>query len=432
MELHVFKFGGASVKDANGIRNIAKILESHKGQCIAVVISAMGKTTNLLEKITAAFFYQKPELDSLVTETKAFHHEICMELFKIENHPIFANINADFKEMEDILAAKPSDNWDFEYDQIVSYGEFWATKIVSAYLNENNVNNTWIDIIDMLKTDDTYREAKVDWETTRMLIRNQMFPIFEKASNDKHNLVITQGFTGQTEGGWATTLGREGSDYTAAILAYCLDANGVTIWKDVPGVLNADPKWFSDTVKLDKISYLDAIELAYYGASVIHPKTIQPLQNKKIPLYVKSFIDPTLSGTVINSDECKLEVPSFIFKINQVLITISTRDFSFIIEENLRDIFQLFTENRVRMNVMQNSALNLTVSVDYDERTVTSLINELKKEYKIRYNKGLELITIRNYDQATIDRVCVDKEVMLEQKSRTTVQLVVKDKSIEA
>ncbi|MEI7595398.1 MAG: aspartate kinase [Bacteroidota bacterium] len=428
MNLSVFKFGGASVKDASGIKNIGKILELHKGQRVAVVISAMGKSTNALEKITDAFFYKKPELAAYVSEIKNFHKSICSQLFESPTHPIYSNLEADFNEMEDILAQEPTDNWDFEYDQIVSYGEFWATKIVSNYLNEIGVSNTWIDIIDMLKTDNTYREAKVDWETTQKLIRKFMFPIFEKSDDNKHNLVITQGFTGQTDGGWATTLGREGSDYTAAILAFCLDAKDVTIWKDVPGVLNADPKWFSDTVKLDKISYLDAIELAYYGASVIHPKTIQPLQNKSIPLYVKSFVNPDEPGTVINADECRLEVPSFIFKINQVLITISTRDFSFIIEENLRDIFQLFTDHRVRMNVMQNSALNLTVSVDYNERTVNKLIKALDKEYKVRFNKGLELVTIRNYDQATIDRVCIDKEILFEQKSRTTVQLVVKQK----
>lgn len=424
--MRVFKFGGASVKDAHGIKNIATILKSHNGQAIAVVISAMGKTTNLLERITDAFFYKKAELSKLVEEVKTFHYQICNQLFETENHPIYENLAKDFKEMEDILAQQPSDNYDFEYDQIVSYGEFWATKIVSEYLNSVKVKTTWIDIIDMLKTDNTWREAKVDWELSRELIRKQMLPILNNPNPDEHNFVITQGFTGLTEGGWATTLGREGSDYTAAILAYCLEAEDVTIWKDVPGVLNADPKWFSDTVKLDKISYLDAIELAYYGASVIHPKTIQPLQNKKIPLFVKSFVHPNEPGTVINADDCKLEVPSFIFKINQVLITISTRDFSFIIEENLRDIFKIFSEQRVRINVMQNSAMNFTVSVDFDERKIPVLIEELKKGFKVRFNEGLELITIRHYDQATIDRVCVQKEVLLEQKSRNTVQLVVK------
>jgi aspartate kinase len=315
-----------------------------------------------------------------------------------------------------------SDNYDYDYDQLVSAGEIISTRIVSAFLNRAGIENQWIDARAIIRTDNTYRESKVDWAKTEELVKNAMdFKDF--------NVYITPGFIGGTSENMSTTLGREGSDFSAAILAYCLEAEEVIIWKDVPGVLNADPKYFDNTVKLERLSYYDAIELAYYGASVIHPKTIKPLQNKGIPLWVKSFLNPQEIGTVVQTDKAELEVPSFIFKMNQVLITIAARDFSFIVEQNLRDIFQALSENRVRINVMQNTALSFSISTDWDERKVLPLISTLEKDYKIKYNMGLELVTIRNYDQATIDRVTVNKEIILEEKSRNTVQMVMREVS---
>jgi aspartate kinase len=281
-----------------------------------------------------------------------------------------------------------------------------------------------MDVRGLIQTDNTYREGKVDWELTQKLVDKELKPLI---SGTQKNIVVTQGFLGGTSENFTTTLGREGSDYTAAILAYTTDSESVTIWKDVPGVLNADPKWFDETQKLDQISYQDAIELAYYGATVIHPKTIKPLQNKKIPLIVKSFVNPSEKGTIINDVQSPLPVPCFIFKINQVLLSISPKDFSFIMEQNLSEMFNLFAERQVKVNVMQNSAISFSISIDNDERKVPDLIKTLQQDYKVLYNEGLELITIRYYDQATIDRVTVGKKILLEVKSRYTVQLVVKN-----
>ena len=281
---------------------------------------------------------------------------------------------------------------------------------------------SWLDARGIIQTDNTYNEGNVDFELTQQLAETNLLPLL-----NKHDIILTQGFIGGTSENFTTTLGREGSDYTAAILAYSANAESVTIWKDVQGVLNADPKWFSDTKKIDELTYQDAIELAYYGATVIHPKTIKPLQNKNIPLYVKSFVEPVSEGTIIKNSHKQLPIPSFIFKINQMLITISPRDFSFIAEENLSKIFALFHQHQVKINVMQLSAISFSVCVDMDDKKIKLLIQILQSDYKVLYNDALELVTIRYYDQSTIDRVCVNKEVLMEQKSRYTVQLVVRN-----
>jgi len=415
--MKVFKFGGASVKDANAVKNVATILKRFPNENIIVVISAMGKITNALERLTDAFFYKKENAATVLNEIKKYHLDILDQLFEDKNHAIFNELNNTFVELEWAIEDEPTHSYNHEYDQIVSMGEIISTKIVSAYLNNVHIKNTWLDVRGIIQTDNTYREGKVDWELTQNLSQH--------LANQK-GIVITQGFIGGTSENFTTTLGREGSDYTAAILAYTTNAESVTIWKDVPGVLNADPKWFDETKKLEQISYQDAIELAYYGATVIHPKTIKPLQNKKIPLYVKSFLSPEEKGTVINEMQSPLPIPCFIFKVNQVLISISPKDFSFIIEENLSDIFNLLAEKQVKVNVMQNSAISFSVSVDADERKLPDLIGTLQKDYRVLYNENLELITIRYYDQATIERVTIDKKILLEVKSRNTVQLVVK------
>lgn len=415
--MKIFKFGGASVKDAAAVKNVATILNRFPNENIIVVVSAMGKTTNALERLTDAFFYKKENTNEILTEIKKYHFDILEQLFENKNHPIFDELNNTFVELEWAIEDEPTHSYNHEYDQIVSMGEIISTKIVSAYLNEASIKNQWLDIRGVIQTDNTYREGKVDWALTQELSDSHL-----KTSG----IVVTQGFIGGTSENFTTTLGREGSDYTAAILAYTTNAESVTIWKDVPGVLNADPKWFDETKMLEQISYQDAIELAYYGATVIHPKTIKPLQNKKIPLYVKSFLKPEDKGTVINEAQSPLPIPSFIFKIHQVLLSISPKDFSFIVEENLSDIFNLFAEKQIKVNVMQNSAISFSVSIDNDERKLPDLVKTLQKNYRVLYNDSLELITIRYYDQETIDRVCIDKKILLEVKSRNTVQLVVK------
>lgn len=429
--MKVFKFGGASVKDANAVKNVATVLKRFPNENIIVVVSAMGKVTNALERLTDAIFFKNGKATVILNEIKKYHFDIIEELFPDKNHPVYTDINNTFVELDWAVEDEPTPNYNYEYDKIVSMGEIISTKIVNAYLKEVDLNSKWYDVRDLIQTDNTYREGKVNWDPTQKLVDEHLLPLFnspfEACKGNVFKIIITQGFIGGTSENFTTTLGREGSDYTAAILAFTTNAESVTIWKDVPGVLNADPKWFDETKKLEQISYQDAIELAYYGATVIHPKTIKPLQNKKIPLYVKSFIHPEEEGTVINEMQSPLPIPCFIFKVNQVLISISPKDFSFIVEENFSDIFNLFAEKQVKVNVMQNSAISFSVSVDNDDRKLPDLIKTLQKQYRVLYNDNLELITIRYYDQPTIDRVTLDKKILLEVKSRYTVQLVVKN-----
>ncbi len=424
--MQVFKFGGASVKDADGVKNVAEVLKQFPNQKIAVVISAMGKTTNALERLAKAYFYKNESAETVLEEIKKYHFDICHQLFSTSTHPIYTELENTFVELHWAIEDEPTQGFDFEYDQIVSMGEIISTKIVSAYLNEIGLNNKWVDVRGLVQTDNTYREGKVDFELTESLAKSELEKIFQA-----NNLVITQGFIGGTSENFTTTLGREGSDYTASILAYCLNAQNVTIWKDVPGVLNADPKWFAHTKKIDELSYHDAIELTYYGATVIHPKTIKPLQNKNIPLYVKSFLKPKEEGTVIRDGEKRLNIPSYIFKIDQVLISIQPKDFSFIAEDNLSDIFEIFSKHGVKINLMQLSAISFSVCCDHVEPKINQLVQELQTQYKVLYNSGLELMTVRYYTQETIDSLIAKKIILLEQRSRFTVQMVMKNEIAE-
>jgi len=424
----VFKFGGASVKDADAVRNVGKVMQLYPNEEIVVVVSAMGKTTNALEKITQEYLSKDAGLTASVADLKAYHQQILECLFPDEKHPIYDQVNNVLVELDWIVEEEPINEFDFEYDQIVSLGEMISTKIVSAWLTESGISNTWIDVRDLIKTDNTYREAQVDWASTALGVTKMMPSVFN-GGNGK--VAVTQGFIGVTSENYSTTLGREGSDYTASILGSILGAEDVTIWKDVPGVLNADPKWFKDTEKLEALSYHDAIELAFFGATVIHPKTLKPLQNNGIPLLVRSFFDPEQEGTLITGLK-KLPkdlktVPSFIFKINQVLISILPRDYSFIVEENLSDIFKEFAQRGVKINLMQHAALSFSVCVDADAMKVPDLIKELGNDYKVLYNENVELVTIRDYDQATIDRVVTRKKIYVEQKTRQTARFVVRD-----
>lgn len=420
--MQVFKFGGASVKDADGVKNVAEVLKQFPHDKLCVVISAMGKTTNALERLTKAFFYKTENAEEILEEIKQAHYAICKNLFTNPSHPIYTDLENTFVELHWAIEDEPTHGYDFEYDQIVSIGEVVSTKIVSAYLNDIGIANKWMDARGLIQTDNTYREGKVDFELTESIVKSQIEP-----NLIGNRIVITQGFIGGTSENFTTTLGREGSDYTASILAYCLNAKNVTIWKDVPGVLNADPKWFAKTKKIDELTYQDAIELTYYGATVIHPKTIKPLQNKQIPLYVKSFLNPKENGTVIKDGDNRLNIPSYIFKVNQVLISIQPKDFSFIAEDNLSDIFELFSKHGVKINLMQLSAISFSVCCDDDAEKIKLLVAELQQTFKVLYNSNLELMTVRYYTPETIDLLTKNKLILLEQRSRFTVQMVMKN-----
>jgi aspartate kinase len=418
--MKVFKFGGASVKDAESVRNIASILKKYADNLV-VVISAMGKTTNALERVLNAYIERDIEL--AITELRSlreYHLKIANDLLQDKQHALFSELGDIFDGLGNKMEAHPKGSYNEEYDQLVSWGEIISTIIVSNYLNHAGIRNEWTDARQFLKTDGTFREARIDWDLTSRRIS-------ERFDFGKSGLYITQGFIGSTINNLTTTLGREGSDYTAAILAYVLDADSVTVWKDVPGVLNADPKWFDETIRLERISYVDAIELAYYGASVIHPKTIQPLKNKEIKLYVKSFLHPEDPGTVIGENDYEKLVPSFIFKIDQVLVHIHPMDFSFVAEDNLEKIFRCFAMYGLKVNLMQNSAISFDVCVNNDNSRIPGVIAELEKEFRVTFTTGLELITIRYFDEATIARVLVNKDLLLSQRTRTTIQMVVRD-----
>ena len=389
-----------------------------------VIISAMGKTTNALEALTEAAFNHDNKAEGLFLKLYDYHMQIAQELFPDDKHKAYTQLESIFSELRywmDILA-KPERKYPYDlyYDQMVPVGELLSTMIVSIFLNEQTYKNTWLDAREMIITDNTYRAAIIDWQRTHDKIK-------EKTGNAWKNksIVVSQGFIGH-DGEYSTTLGREGSDFSAAIFANILDAEEVIVWKDVPGYLNADPQYFSDTVKLDRISYSESIELAFFGAKIIHPKTIRPLKNKSIPLWVRSFLDPDAKGSLIHEDHSSDSlVPSYIIKEDQVLISISPRDFSFIAEDNLHLIFGIFTTHRCGINLMQNSAISFSVCVDKTDR-LEGLIDEMQQNFSVKYNDGLQLITIRHYDQASINKLTEGKEVFLEQKSRMTVQVVVK------
>lgn len=421
----VYKFGGASVKNAQAVKNIANILRKYN-ENIVVVLSAMGKTTNALEQITENYFYGKQkDLERNFEYLRAYHYYIMKDLFANENHSVYDKVKNIFSSMSEKFSHKPTLNFDFDYDQIVCNGELLSTIIVSEYLNDTGISTEWKDIRESLKTDNNFREGKVNWELTAELI-----PAAFHFNGNK--IYLTQGFLGSTINDLSTTLGREGSDYTAAIIAYVMDAERVVIWKDVPGVLNADPKWFDDTILLEHLSYKDAIELAYYGASVIHPKTIQPLKKKGIPLQVKSFVEPDHKGTLVGVDDYQKLIPSFIFKMNQVLIHVSARDFSFITEDYLSVILGSFAKYGLKINLMQNTAISFQVCVNEDEIRIKRVLDELNESFNVEIEDDLELVTIRYFDQPTIERVTVEKEILLEQHNKNVAQMVMRSLSENA
>lgn len=422
--MKVFKFGGASVKDAQAVKNVARILSLYDGERLGIVISAMGKTTNAMEKVIDAYWIKDEVLfQDLVEEIRQFHYEIMDVLFSDRESKVFDAVDQVLRDLGERFKEDRSGSYDFEYDQLVGFGELISTKIVSSFLIESGFSAKWMDARTLIQTNNIFREAEVDWEQTEHNFQSKFVPEF-----DGTDILVTQGFIGANSSS-TTTLGREGSDFTAGIVAYCCNADNVTIWKDVPGMLNADPKWFDHTVKLDQISFREAIELSYYGASVIHPKTVKPLQNKRIPLHVKSFLDPSAEGTVIQESTTSDHlVPSFIFKMNQVLFSISPKDFSFIVEKNLSDIFARLSKANAKINLMQNSALKFSILLDGDKVDSSQILEVFKDSYDVKFNEGLELVTIRHYDQATINRVTEGKEILLQQKTRETARLIVKQK----
>lgn len=417
--MRVFKFGGASIKDPQAVRNVLHVLQTVGYENSLIIASAMGKTTNALEDVINAYFKKPEELKNAIQIVKNYHLEIMNELFENKNHLVFDKVNVLFGEMEFFLSMNKSPNYNFVYDQIVSYGEIVSTTILSYFFNEQGIETIWIDARNMIKTDTTYRDGMVDWEKTENNIKNQI---------QSEKLYITQGFIGSDPNHFSVTLGREGSDYSAAIFAYCLNAESVTIWKDVPGVLNADPRYFEDTVLLNQISYHEAIELAFYGASVIHPKTLQPLQRKEIPLYVKSFVNPTLPGTSVSKGfDLEPATACFIVKKDQLMVSISSKDFSFIMENQVSDIFKMFAEQHIKVNVIQNSAISFTVCVEDKFGNFENIVEDLSNNFNITYNENVSLYTIRHFTDDAAKKVIADKTVLLQQINRETMQIVTKE-----
>jgi aspartate kinase len=414
--MRVFKFGGASVKDAEGIKNVYDVLQKVGYEDVLLVVSAMGKTTNALEVVIKDYFDKSSALQSSVQEVKKYHNQVLLDLFEDDTNAAFAAVKAQFTDLDYFLAHNKSPNYDFVYDQVVSYGELISTTILTHFMNHMGINTQWIDVRNFIKTDSNYRDATVDWDLTHKNISKNV---------KRKTLNITQGFLGSDENNFTTTLGREGSDYTAAIFAYCLNADSVTIWKDVPGVMNADPRYFENASLLNQISYREAIELAFYGATVIHPKTLQPLQRKEIPLYVKSFINPLLKGTSV-SRGVNLEpyLPCFIVKRNQLLISLSSIDFSFIMEENISEIFSLFHEFKLKVNLIQNTAISFSVCVEDKFDNFNELNAILSKKFKVDFSQNVTLYTIRHFNDSAADTVENGKKVVLKQISTETMQIV--------
>lgn len=428
--MKVFKFGGASVNSADAVRNMAQIVRQHLAAApLVVVVSAMGKTTNLLEKLVPGTQESAAEKQELRRQLEAYHRDITTALMP-DNRAVQRKIDTLLADLDHLCSTLPNDaaHYNYNYDQTVSFGELLSTTIIAEYLNMLGINTLWADARQLIQTDNHYREGHVDWSATQSRMLD-----FQRSVPDSYQVILTQGFIAGTAQRSTlnsqfstTTLGREGSDYSAAILAYCLDAESVTIWKDVPGFLNADPKYFSNTVKIEQIPYNEAIELAYYGASVIHPKTVKPLQNKSIQLHIRSFLDPAAEGSTVGDyPTIQPLTPLYIFKNKQILISIQPRDFSFIAEENLQTIFATLAALNIRVNMMQNTALSFSICIDDNAILLEQLTERLQHSFNVRYNRNLQLITIRYYTAEIIDDIVAGRTILLQQRTRSTAQLVV-------
>jgi aspartate kinase len=416
--MKVYKFGGASVKDAIGIMNLGKIV-SDESSDLVVVVSAFGKTTNALEKVLNSWLTGKGKYEDSLNEVYKMHLLIVNELFGNEAE-VKRRIDVSFASLKDFLLTTAKGEYDYEYDQIVSYGEIWSTIIVEALLKLSGMKTEWVDARELLITDDRFRDANILWDDSSARLKKVI-------DFSKNQIYVTQGFIGGTVAGQSTTLGREGSDYTAAIIANLLDAECVVVWKDVPGIMNADPKWRPDATRLSVISYKEAVEMTFSGAKVIHPKTIKPLHNKKIPLFVKSFINPQEEGTVVKADAItEFIVPVFIRKEDQILISILPKDFSLVMGDNLSRVFHSFIVNGIKVNLVQASAVSIDVCVDDERVKVEALIKNLNLEFKAIYNDEVEMLSIRHYTPEAIDNIIVGREILLEQRTRRIVRFVMK------
>ena len=411
--MKIFKFGGASVKDADSVKNVLRVLSIQGFERCLIVVSAMGKTTNALERVVE-FYFNKSDYQQEIAKIKEDHIQIAKGLFD-ENHHVFSEIKLFFDDIESFLRRNKSPNYNFVYDQVVTCGEMISSKILSVYLSDNEMGNQWLDARDFIKTDTNYREGLVNWEETEKNI----------SQLDKAKTYVTQGFIGSDENNFTVSLGREGSDYSAAIFAYCLDAKDMTIWKDVPGVMTGDPRKFENVELLSNISYEEAIEMAYYGASVIHPKTLQPLKQKSIPFFVKSFINPEKAGTKIGISTENQLLESYILKENQVLMRISTRDFSFIAEDHISFIFKELAKRNIKVSLMQNSAISLALCLEDKFNNIDELEAELEQDFNTEIVKNVSLFTIRNARLENLDKLYEGKNVLLEQITKTTVQMII-------
>jgi len=417
--MKIFKFGGASVKDGEGVRNLAKIIQQSAANELVVVVSAMGKMTNSFEKIVEAYFSKNEEVNIHLDHVRNFHEKIVEELFTNSDEKVLFELETVFRELDNFISKNNATDFNFVYDQIVSQAELLSTIISSNYLQSIGIENSWLDVRKCISTDSDFRRAKVNWEKTCFHI-NEFVP--------KNKIVITQGFIASDAKQNTTTLGREGSDYTAAIFAYCLNAEDVTIFKDVAGVLNADPRYFEQTTLLKQISYKEAVEMAFYGASVIHPKTLQPLQRKLIPLYVKSFIEPKSPGTLVfKGASLKPKIPCFIIKKNQILLSLSAKDFSFILEDDISEIFDYFHQYKIKVNLIQNSAISFSVCIEDGFNNFEKFFEQIKLNYICLFNTNVSLYTIRHFTNKSMLEIQKNKEVLVKQLSRETVQIVVKN-----
>lgn len=421
--MKVFKFGGASLETIERIQQVGKIIQAYPDDKLLIVISAMGKTTNELENVAKNFFMRKREIAAqLLYNIEQHHLQVAESLLGTKDHPVFLQLQQFFTEAEWTLGEKPLRNYDYYYDQLVGLGELLSTAIVSAYFNQAGITNVWLDVRDVFRTDDNFRDANIDWEVTQRQVNEKVLPLFNAV-----NIVIAQGFIGSTDQNESVTLGREGSDYSAAVFANLLNAESQTIWKDVEGLKNADPKLFPNTVNIPEIGFNEVIEMAYYGAQVIHPKTIKPLQNKQIPLYVKCFLDRNLPGTVIKGDADGRKLPPLIIlKKNQVLITITSRAYDFITEDKISDIYEIFHDKKVKINLTQNAAISFSCCIDNNPEKIELLIKALHAGFKISYNEGLELLTVRHFKNGLLEELTKGRKILLEQRSDSTVQLIMK------
>ena len=414
--MKILKFGGASVKDAEGVKNLEKVLKITGTSDVLIIVSAMGKTTNALEEVIDHYYHSKHKLQSSIQAVKKYHNAILLDLFENESEPVFEVVSRLFQELTDFFDRNKSPDYNFVYDQTVGYGELVSTTIISHYLNHKGIKNNWLDVRELIKTNTNYRNAKVEWSSTQKNIKTAV-------SLDK--LIVTQGYIASDINNFTTTLGREGSDYSAAIFAFCLNAKSVTVWKDVPGVLNADPRYFENASLLDQLSYEEAIELSYYGASVIHPKTLQPLQRKEIPLYVKSFLNPKQTGTKIAKNlKLSPNIPCYILRKHQVLISVYSLDFSYIVEENISQIFKLLHLHKMKVHLIQNSAISFSVCIENNFGTLEALLLELKAKYKVSVEKGVNVFTLRHHNQQAINEIEKNKRVLLKQITPKTVQIL--------